>query len=305
MKNLLRALLAMGLLGWIFLLMALAMFAGSFAAIGNFLSFETTWQRIDALEALEGAVSRHLREMQLNELFFVYALDYETPLDDELDAIFRHADEIDLILDELAAAGHFSADLDYAEEDLALWDDFRALLDQHRQSFDRVMEKYAAGDVDGAIEGTLALGTEHEELQEVLRELVAGLDADRLDAARTFPEDVEVALLGVSAALVALLLLALAGYSAIAQVTRPVVDLTNAVIAIGGDRYRPELLGRLLKRGGPAGRLARALDAFAQAIDARDAARKGEIDDLREQLYASRRRRLKITHPNLDQGVRP
>ena len=297
MKNLLRALFSMGSLGGVFLLMALAVFVGSFAAIGNFLSFETTWQRIDALNALEGDVSLHLREVQLNELFFAYALDYDTPLGDELEAVAYHADEIDLLLDDLEAEGHFSAELDYEAEDIALYDEFRALLDQHRESWAEVVERYDSGDVDGAVEDALARGEEHDELQGVLRELVARLDADRLYAARTLPEDIAFALQGVSAALVALLLLALAGYSAIAQVTRPVVELTNAVIAIGGDRYRPEILGRLLKRRGPAGRMARALDAFARAIDARDAARKGEIDALRKELYASRRRRLKISNP--------
>lgn len=305
MKNLLRALFSMGSLGWIFLLMALAIFVGSFAAVGNFLSFETTWQRIDVLDALEGDVSLHLREIQLNELYFVYALAYETAPSDELDAVVYHADEIDLILEDLLAEGHFTADLDYYEEDIALLDGFWTLLDQHRESFAGVVEIYESGDVDGAIEGILALREEHEELQGVLRELIASLDADRLYAAQTFPEDIEFALWGVSAAVVAMLLLALGGYRAIAQVTRPVVELTNAVIAIGGDRYHPEMLDRLLKRRGPAGRLARALDAFARAIEERDAAQKTAIENLREQLYESRRRRLKISSPAADQGARP
>jgi len=297
MKNLLRALFSMGLLGWVFMFMALAIFVGSFAAIANLISFETTWQRIDALDALEGDISMHVREVQLNELFFAYALDYETALSDELDAAAYHADEIDRLLDELEAEGHFTADLDYYEEDIALYEEVRALLDQHRESFAGVVESHAAGDVEGAVAGTLALQEEHEELQWTLHELIASLDADRLDAAQTFPEDIAFALQGVSAATVAMLLLALVGYRVIAQMTRPVVDLTNAVIAIGGDRYRPEVLGRLLKRGGPVGRLARALDAFARAIEERDVTRKAAIGNLREELYQSRRRRLKISNP--------
>lgn len=298
MKNLLRALSSMGSLGWVFLFMALAIFVGSFAAAANLSSFETTWLRIDAMEAMEGQVSFYLREIQLNELFFVYALDYGTPLGDELDAAIYNADEIDLVLDDLVAEGHFSADLDYYEQDIALFDEFRALLDQHRQSLDEAVESYESGDVDGAIKDILALREEHAELQWVLQDLIASLDADRLYAAQVLPEDIAFALQGVSAALVAMLLLALAGYRAITQLTRPVVEMVNAVIAIGGDRYRPEMLGSLLKRGGPVGRLARTLDAFAQAIEARDAALKTEIDTLRERLYESRRRRLRISSPN-------
>jgi hypothetical protein len=298
MKTLMRSLFSMGLLGLVFLLMALAIFVGSFAAVGNLDSFETVWERIDALAALEDQVSVHLREMQLNELYFVYALDYETPLSDELQKAANHAGAINKVLDNLVAEGHFTAELDYLPEDISLLSEFRALLDQHHQSFNGLVQTYQAGQVDAAISGIVDIQEQNDELQGILDELIASLDADRLYAAGVFPEDIAFALLGTGIALIAMLLLALVGYRAIAQLSHPVVEVTNAVIAIGGDRYRPELLGKLLKKGGPAGRFARALDAFARAIDARDAAFKIEIDNLREQLYESRRRRLKISGPN-------
>ncbi|MFN2166841.1 MAG: hypothetical protein ACK2U9_11345 [Anaerolineae bacterium] len=303
MKNLIRSLFSMGLLGWVFLFMALAIALGSYAALSNLDSFEVTWERMDALAALEDQVSVHLREMQLNELYFAYAIDFETPLTDVRDEVAYHAAEIDQILDDLVADGHFTEELDYYPEDIDLLGEFRALLDQHGQSFDEVVQTYESGDVDAAIDDILWLEEENYELQWRLDELVTNLDADRLDAALLFPEDIAFALRGASIALVVMLLLALAGYRAISQLTQPVMDLTNAVIAIGGDRYRPELLGNLLKKSGPAGRFARALDAFAWAIDDRDASLKTEIADLREQLYESRRRRLKISGPSPDGGA--
>jgi hypothetical protein len=298
MKNLIRSLFSMGLLAVIFFLMALAIFVGSFAAIANLDSFEIVWQRIDALAALEDQVSVSLREMQLGELSYAYALDYGVPFGAELDAVAANADEIEQILDDLVYEGHFSEDLDYFEEDIELFYDFRSLLEQHRSSFDKVIQIYKSGDVDAAIDTILILQEDHDDLQFMLGDLITRLDADRINAAWLFPEDIAFALLGVSVALVAMLLLALAGYRAIAQLTQPVVDLTNAVIAVGGDQYRSELLGKLLKGSGPPGRFARALDAFAHAIDRRDASLKQEIDSLRQQLYESRRRRLKISRPN-------
>ncbi len=297
MKNLLRALFSMGLLGWVFLLMAVAIFAGSFAAITNLTSFQTNWQRVDALEVMEGEVSTHLSEVQLNELSFAYALDYEAPLGDQLEAVDYHTGEIARLLDDLTAQGHFTADLGYEDVDIALFDNFRALLDQHRQSFAAVVETYNAGDVAGAVEGTLALQEEHEELQAGLHELVSSLDAYFLYGAQEFSQNMALTLQRVSIALVAMLLLVLGGYRAIVQITRPVVDLANVVIAIGGDRYRPEMLGGLLKQRGPVGRLARALNAYARGIEGRDAGLKTEIGSLREQMYESRRRRLKISSP--------
>ncbi len=297
MKNLIRSLFSMRGLGLIFMLMALAILVGSFAAIANLISFDRIWQRVDALAALEDQVSVHLREMQLQELYYTYAIDYETPLSDELDKAANHAAQIDRILDDLVAAGHYGAEKGYAQEEIGMFNDFRALLAQHRQAFDRMVQTYESGGVEAAIEGIIAIQEENDELQSMLGELIAFLDADRLAAARVFPEYASFAILGASIALVATLLLALWGYRAIALLTQPVVDLTNAVIAIGGDQYRPELLGKMLKQGGPPGRFARALDAFAQAIERRDASLKQEIDSLREQLYESRRRRLKISTP--------
>ena len=305
MKNLIRSLFSMGCLGWIFLLMAVAILIGSFAAVSNLISFDTTWQRVDALAVLEDQVSTHLREMQLSELYYTYALDYGLTPGDELDGVAGHADQVEQSLDDLVADGHFSADMDYVEEEIGLFNDFRTLLGQHRQAFEQMVQTYESGDAAATVEGLIAIQEENGEMQGMLDELIADLDADRLEAAQAFPEEISFAILGAGAALIAVLLLALVGYRSITLLTEPVVDLTNAVIAIGGDQYRPELLGRMLKQGGPPGRFARALDAFAQAIERRDASLKQEIDGLREQLYESRRRRLKISTPDRQEGALP
>ena len=297
MKNLIRSLLSMGCLGWIFLFMALAIFVGSFAAVSNVIAFETIWQRIEALATLEDQVSTHLREMQLSELYYTYNLDYGLELGENVAEAAGHADQIEQGLEDLVAGGHFSADMGYGEEEIGLFNDFRTLLGEHRQGFEQLAQTSEPGDAAATVEGLIAIQEENGELQGMLDELIADLDADRLEAAQAFPEEISFAILGASVALVAVLLLALVGYRAITLLTEPVVDLTNAVVAIGGDQYRPELLGRMLKQGGPPGRFARALDAFAQAIERRDASLKQEIDGLREQLYESRRRRLKISTP--------
>jgi hypothetical protein len=298
MKNVIRSVLAMGFLGTILVLMALAVFAGSFTATSNLDSLIMTWERISALSTVEDQVSVSLRDMQLSELYFVYGLDYEMGVDDELDTAAALAGDIDLLFDNLIAEGHFTEDLEYEPEAIELLDEFRALLDQHRRSLDELLLTYEAGETGAVVDGVLDIQEDNEALQWMLTELISELDADRLWAAWAFPESAASALLGAGAALIAMLLLALIGYQAIARLTRPVVDLANAVTAIGGDRYRPELLGGLLKSSGSAGRFARALDSFARDLEQRDASLKAEIDELRAQLYESRRRRLKISAPN-------
>lgn len=298
MKNLgtlIRSLFSMGRLGLVFLLMGIALVVGSLSAVSSLLSFDTAWQRIDALAVLNDTVGPHLRAMELDEQRYWFAIFYETPLAGELDGAADHAAQIDAGLDALIADGHFTADLDYYDEDIEFLADFRARLDEHRQEFRQVAGTYQPGDVEEATADITAVMEDNRDLQAMLDELIVRVDADRLEAAEGLPQDLSRAILGIGLALVAMLLLALWGYRALASLTQPVTDLTNAVIAVGGDQVRPELLDRLLRQGGPAGRLARALAAFAQAIDARDAALKQDIHRLRDQLVESRRRRLKLS----------
>jgi hypothetical protein len=129
----------------------------------------------------------------------------------------------------------------------------------------------------------------------MLEDIITLIDSDRMGAAQQFPADITFAIQGISIALIIMMLLALWGYRGISLLTQPLTDLTNAVIAIGGDHYRSELLEKVSRLRNPAGRFARALEAFAQAIEQRDGSLKQEISNLRERLYESRRSRLKIS----------
>jgi hypothetical protein len=87
------------------------------------------------------------------------------------------------------------------------------------------------------------------------------------------------------------------GYQVIATTVHPLRNLRNMITAIGGDKYRPEMQGTLLKSRGPAGNLARALDQLAKSEQERTAGIKDETERLRQELYESHRRRLKVFHP--------
>ena len=295
----LRSLLSMRLLGSILVLMALAMLLGALAAARGLASFNAAWECVDALAVLEDQVSVTLGQMQIEELSHVFALDYETGSSAGLEAAAHSVDQVDELLAGLADAGYFTAEGGYQDEDIALFEDFRARLAGHRKSWAALVETYGPGDSNEASAGLADLQAEYADLQVMLSELVSRLESDRLVAAQALPGDSALAMTGVSAALVTLLLLALLGYRAVAQLTLPVADLTNAVVAIGGDQYRPELLSH--NAGGPCGHMARALDAFAYAVEQRDAGLKQEIEALREDLAESRHRRLKISRPDLQE----
>jgi hypothetical protein len=298
MKTLFRSLVSMAQFSLILLLMTFSVLLGGIATIRNFASFTIVWQRSDALEALENRVSTALREMQKNELHYYYTLSYGLSQDNALEQIAANQAQILAILDELAAKGHFTAELDYAEEQILLVDSFRTLLDPHLLTIDQVAQAYLNADEDTALQILEIAQEENFVLEETLKALIAGVDAERNAALQTFPADVAFAVQGISLAIAAMLLLALLGYRAINHLTNPLHELTNAVIAIGGDRYKAELLGATLRQKGPPGVLARRLDEFAQAIQQRDASLKQEISRLREQFYEARRRRLKVSRPN-------
>jgi hypothetical protein len=74
--------------------------------------------------------------------------------------------------------------------------------------------------------------------------------------------------------------------------TQPLLQIVNAVMAVGGDHYRPSLLEGILKRRDSLGNLANAVDRMAMALNQRDAALVQEVAGLRRQVQEIRRARL-------------
>lgn len=303
MKNfitLIRSLFSIGFLGLIFLFMALALFIGAGSAVINFDSFDITFQRIEALSALEDQVSNHLRSMELNEVYYAFAMEYGYDVTDELEQVADHAAQMNQSIDDLMNNGHFSDELSYTYTDdyTQTINEFRDALEQHKLTFQKVVEAYEAEDYENARIILQESANENANLQAILRSIINTVDSERMTAAQEFPSDITIAIQGISIALITILLLALWGYRGIALLAQPVINLTNAVIATGGDKYRSELTDTERKLRNPAGQMARALDSFAKTIEKRDAAQKQEINDLREELYESRRSRLKISGPS-------
>jgi nitrate/nitrite-specific signal transduction histidine kinase len=155
-----------------------------------------------------------------------------------------------------------------------------------------------AGDTEQARNLFSESGNETYQVQMDLDYLILLTERARADTLQEFPSDISFAIWVITIGLVVILLLGLWGYTAVSGVTQPLLVLTNAIIAIGGDQYRPELVADLKKRRNRARKLAQALDRLAQTLQNRDAALKQEVDDLRQQLFESRRKRLKISRPN-------
>ncbi len=293
-----KALISLGWLGVIILLMAGMIEFASFSQ--GSAPFDTEMEKVYALTELEGSISQQLGNMQTSESFYLYAREYGLDAQLHLDDALAQNAALGEALAEMADYGYFEP-VEYEDEAFdptytveGLVAEFNDLRGAHRATFDQIVAAYDAGDLESAWALEEESATQNDELNAKLKEIIDWMEEDRTYAAMEFPADANLGVQWAALGFAAVIVLALLGYQRISATTRPLNSLANATTAIGGDQYRPELLGALLKKSGPAGRLARALDELAQGLQARDAGLKSEIETLRARLYESRRRRLKL-----------
>jgi hypothetical protein len=287
-----RAFFSLGWLGLIISLMALAMLFAAFSQSSD--PFDAAIERMFVLGELESSVALDLAEKQVYESLEFFNLSYGLPSSGAAEKA-RQADErISETLARLDDEESFRGDEEFYISDLASEvDEFNQARAAHREDFDYVVNFVDDLEDEDIYDALYALEESNESLTFMLRTIVIGVEQDRQRALSDFPEDANGSLLIVVISLAATLFLALLGYQAIALAVRPLSHLRNTITSIGGDAHRP---GQPLA-GGMAANFARALEELALAEQSRNQAAKQEIEDLRQALYESRRRRLKITQP--------
>ncbi len=301
MKKLFAPIKALGTLGWLGVIILLMAGMIEFASYSQgSVPFDTEMENVYALTELEGNVSQRLGSMQTSESFYVYSREYELDAQSHLNNALAEDAAIGEALAEMEDYGYFEP-VEYEDEEIdstytmdALVAEFNDLRSAHRATFDQIVAAYDAGDLESAWALEEEAAYQNDELNAKLKELIDWMEEDRVYAAMEFPIDANIGVQWAALGFAVVIVLGLLGYQRISATTRPLSDLANATTAIGGDQYRSQLLGGLLKKGGPAGKLARALDELAGGVQARDAGLKNEIEVLRTQLYESRRRRLKL-----------
>jgi len=283
-----RAFFSLGWLGLIIGLMALAMLVAAFSQSSD--PFDAAIERMFVLGELESSVALDLAEKQVQESLEFFSLTYGLPSSGAAEKALQAEERISETLAWLEAQESFRGDDEFYISDLASEvDEFNQARATHRDDFEYVVE--FSDELE--YEDVYALEENNESLTFMLRTIVISIEQDRQRALSDFPEDANASLLIVVISLAATLFLALLGYQAIALAVRPLSHLRNTITSIGGDAHRP---GQPLA-GGVAANLARALEELALAEQSLNQAAKQEIEDLRQALYESRRRRLKITQP--------
>jgi hypothetical protein len=282
------------LLSLVMFLMAVAIFITSLMQVS--VPFNSAQERTLVLNTLQDKVAYALASMQIQESYEVYALLYER----EESGFIQYAETANASIDQefsnLVAQGHIGSKFPYATDltsKLQIFNDTRAT---HRKTFNEVVSSIKSGSADAALVMD-QLEKDNQTLNAQLSDLIISVEQDRLAALQDFPENLNRGITFAVIGLAFCLILALLGYQVIATTVRPLRSLRNMITAIGGDRYRPEMQGALLKNRGPAGNLARALDQLARSEQERTAGIKKETERLRQELYESHRRRLRVFHP--------
>lgn len=305
MKSLdfLKAPFTLGVFALVMLAMAVVLLGATYL-VTDAPSFEQSIIDMDTLNVLQEDVSGILAQMQLHEAFAFYYLRYGLEPDQDYPALAQADDEaLTALLAELRTGDYFL----YTAEDYEVqaWDEFDQLRAQHRMTFAELLTTFDGGDDELAVATIDRLQDENQALNDQLDTMMAMVNLDRQFSQDEYPFEANTIIWGLCLALIAMLLLALWGYQRIAYTTEPLNTLASAVTAIGGGQYRTSLLARLMKRNDAAGSCARKLDELAAGLAQRSAARREEIERLRQTLYESRRRRLKISRPAEERNPTP
>lgn len=260
-------------------------------------SFTAVITRINVLNVLEGQLSSDLSSMQLHQARALFAYSYSLPPEEHLEKAKQASESVRNQLAELTNDGSFNEDAElYSSDVSSQLNDFIAALDTRQELFDKALTAIQEGNDEETFPALDELETQSVELNDALTTLIVSVEQDRLAALAAFPIEANVGILINSVGLVICLILALIGYRVIASTVQPLRHLRNIMTSIGGDQYRAANYSGLLKHGGPGGNLARLLDQLAQEEQAHNAGAKQEIERLRQELYESRRRRLKLYH---------
>lgn len=288
----LRAFFSLGWLGLVILLMALAVSLGAFSQSSD--PFNAAVERMSVLGELESEVALDLAEKQVQESLEFFSLSYGLPSLGAVEKAGLAEARISETLAGLEQAESFVGSEEFYRSNRTLQlQEFNQFRTTHREDFEYATSFANELSDEDFFDAIYTLEEGNEMLAFQLRDIVTTVEQDRQLALADFADDITNSILIIVFALVVTFILALFGYQAIASAVRPLIHLQNTITTIGGDVYRP---GKT-SAAGASSQLAKALDSLAQAEQARNQAAKQEIEKLRQELYESRRRRLRVYQP--------
>jgi methyl-accepting chemotaxis protein len=168
---------------------------------------------------------------------------------------------------------------------------------EYRQTFDEIANAAEAGDWSRVEDLQEISSRETAAMDNQFDALIFDAEIAIMRAVQEGIEGVQWAILAAAISLILLPILAVWAFVVASRITQPILTLTNAVVAIAGDQFRPEHLRDVSDRNDDLGRLSQALEQLAETTKNREQALRQEMRELREQLYEARRRKRLPTSP--------
>ena len=274
---------------------------GSFGFFGVILLLITlvvlsTWQMIrsvsqtvgavhDALvklEVLEDHVTSQLLDMDINAVYYVYAGG-----DDDYLQAYQQADS--RLRESLA--GEEWGETRLLQEDQDIRTTLLASIDAHNQVFAVLQTAVLAGDASAVETAQASLANHAAQAREIIENWTFQIETQRAQASETQEERVRLSILIGGLGLVLLPLLGYWAFALAGQITRPILALTDFVIAIQSEHAHMQLPPEVIERGDNLGQLAHDVEALARALRTRREAKQSELAGLRAELKEERRRK--------------
>jgi methyl-accepting chemotaxis protein len=240
------------------------------------------YEQMLKLDQLEDAMVSSLLEQKIQQDHFVLS-DGEQSY---LDVHARAGEQIDETI-----AWYESFELLLRPDEVNAIEKLAHLQQEYRQTFAGIVTAANAGDGEKSAQLQELSASQMAQMHEQLANLMHAAKSTLADASEQARIQGRRSIMSNVIALMLLPLLAIWAFLVAGRITQPVLTLTNAVVAIEGDQYRPEILAETGDRRDSLGQLARAVDEMAQAIETREQALETEITELREELYQVRRRK--------------
>lgn len=290
-RTYIRTFFSLGWLGMVIALMALVMLFAAFSQAST--PFDAAIERATVLQSIQSEISLSLAEMQTDQAEEIFSLAYGMESSGAFQQAQQARQRILQTLNELQEDGSLYRDEDFYISDLTTEvNNFEETLSENWQLFEFIIQEIESEQIDDTelFDALLDIEENQEMLNLQMREIMISIEQDRQRALADFPEDADASIFIIVVAMTFTLIFALIGYQLIAGAVQPLGTLRNIITSIAGDIYRP---GSNLPQGTSAN-LTNALQELAEAEQTRNQNSKQEIETLRQQLYESRRRRLKI-----------
>jgi len=238
--------------------------------------------QLTKLNLLEDDVRYFLLELDINADYYEFSGgdDYYVEAYENIQAVLK-----DVLRDVENEIDPFS------EKEIGYLNAIMQALDAHQSAFDELLVAVGAEDLEVIDSAQASLSVHAAQAETIITDWTFLMDTLLDQAAIDAEMRARTAVMMGVFALISMPLLAYWAFIMAGQITHPILNLTNAVVAIQGENLLPGSLDSIVERKDSLGQLALDLEALSGVLNSRHRALENELEDLQQQIKDQRRRR--------------